>query len=394
MLTRRQVRRCAAAACVLQGLILAIMIAGTHGWLVPGVKPNSTDYVSFYAAGRLADQGRPALAYDAAAHLAAEEAVTENGIGYQYFFNPPPFLLVMAPLATLPYLVSFVLFQLLTLSLWLAIGTRIAGGGGTATLCLMAVPSAWWVLGLGQNSFLTASLLGGGLLLLPTRKVAAGVLFGLLCYKPNLGLLIPVALLAAGEWVAFGAAAAALLACLGATVLLFGVESWTAFFHMAQHSVADAMDSGRVLSAARVDPTGALQALGLPVLVARIGWVCCAAMAAACVALVWRRGSLAVRNAVLAASVLIAAPFGLFYDLILCSLAAAWLVRAAGRTGFLPGEAPTLLLLMAATLLAAARFVAATGFPAGAVIGPALVALALRRWRVETAGWPQPVVEN
>ena len=93
----------------------------------------------------LADRGQAALAYDHDAHLKVEEAAASPGIGYQYFFNPPPFLLVMAPFAVLPYLVSFLLFQLLTLPLWLVIGTRIAGGGGLATLCLLAVPGVWWV---------------------------------------------------------------------------------------------------------------------------------------------------------------------------------------------------------------------------------------------------------
>ena len=391
MLTAHRIRRWAAAACVLQGLVLAVMIAGTHGWLVSGVKPNSTDYVSFYAAGRLADGGRAALAYDRTAHLAAEEAVTEPGIGYQYFFNPPPFLLVMGPFATLPYLASFLLFQLLTLPLWLAVGTRSAGGGGVATLCLMAVPSAWWVL--GQNSFLSASLLGGALLLLPQRKLVAGVLFGLLCYKPHLGLLIPVALLAAGEWVAMAGAAATLGACVGLTLFLFGSPTWTAFFHMAQQSVGGAMDSGRVLLAGRVDPTGALQEIGFPVAAARLVWACCAAGAVVCVGLVWRRGSFEMRNAVLAACVLIAVPFALFYDLILCSLAACWLVRAARCRGFLPGETWALVGLMAATLMAGARFVAATGIPFGAFVGPALLVLALRRWRYEPEGERHAPVE-
>ena len=97
------------------------------------------------------------------------------------------------PLAWLPYLVSFLVFAGATLCVWLIVGTRVAGGGATATLCLLAVPSLWWVLGLGQNSFLSASLVGGGLLALPRHKVLAGLAFGLLCYKPHLGLLIPVA---------------------------------------------------------------------------------------------------------------------------------------------------------------------------------------------------------
>jgi hypothetical protein len=381
MLSRARVRKWAIAACVLQALTLAVMIAGTHGWLVAGVKPNTVDYASFYAAGRLADRGQPSLAYDHDAHLKVEEAATARGIGYQYFFNPPPFLLVMAPFAALPYLVSFLVFQALTLPLWLAIGTRIAGGGRLATLCLLAVPAVWWVLGLGQNSFLTASLLGGGLMLLPTRPRLAGLLFGLLCYKPHLGLLIPVALLAAGEWAALLTAAATVGLCVGATLLLFGPGTWIAFAHMAQHSVGDAMDNGTVHLAARVDPTGALQVLGLPVFAARLLWVACAASAAIAVALIWRRGSRETRNAALVAAALIAAPFALFYDLVLGSLAAAWLVRAASRDGFRRGEGAALALLMLASFLAAAPVVGALHVPFGALVGPALLTLAVRRAR-------------
>ena len=368
------------AAGVLQAIVLAFMIAGTHGWIVRGVKPTTTDYASFYAAGRLAADGQPRAAYDHDAHWRMEQAVTAPGVNYQYFFNPPPFLLLMVPLSVPPYLVSFVLFQALTLPFWLWIGTRIAGLGGIGTAWLLAVPSVWWVLGLGQNSFLTAGLLGAGLLLLPTRKLAAGVLFGLLCYKPHLGLLIPVALLAGGEWAAMLAAAVTVTACAGATVLLFGVGTWAAFLDMARHSVTGAMDSGAVLWAGRIDPTGAFLELGLSVGVARGLWLVSLAAAAGCVALVWRRGDPAVRAAALAAAIPIAAPFALFYDLILCALAACWLTRAASRTGFLQGERSALPWLILANLLAAPMIVAATHVPFGACVAPVLLILIVRRW--------------
>jgi hypothetical protein len=373
-------------AALLQALVLAFMVAGTHGWIVRGVKPNTTDYVSFYAAGVLADRGQPAAAYDPDLVRRAEAAATEPGVNYEAFFNPPPFLLIMQPLALLPYLVSFVLFQALTLPLWLVLGTRVAGGGRAAAWALLAVPSLWWVLGLGQNSFLSAGLVAAGLLLLPTRKVAAGVMFGLLCYKPHLGLLIPVALAAGGEWAAMAAAAATVLGIVAATVALYGIGTWVAFLAMAQASLGGAIDSGRVLWAARVDPTGAAQELGLPVVAARAVWGVCAVATAGCVAAVWRRGSVEMRGAVLAAGVVIAAPFALFYDLIMCSLAAGWLVRAARRDGLLPGEALVLRLLVLANLLAAAPIVAAVHVPFGAVVGPALLGLSLRRWRREQDG--------
>jgi hypothetical protein len=347
--------------------------------------------VSFYAAGVLANEGKPQAAYDQTAHWRVEEAATAPGIGYQYFFNPPPFLLIMAPLARLPYLASFLLFQFLTLPLWLALGTRAAGGGRAAAWCLLSVPSLWWVLGLGQNSFLSASLMAAGMMLLPRRKVLAGVVFGLLCYKPHLGLLIPVALLAAGEWVAIAAAALCVMAILAVSVALFGVETWAAFLDMARHSLSGAIDTGRVLLAGRVDPTGAAQEIGLGVAAARGVWVACAGAATVCVAVVWRHGSFSVRNAVLAACVVIAAPFALFYDLVMCSLAACWLVRAARQTGALPGEGVLLVLLLLANLVAAPPIVAGCHVPFGALVAPALLAAAMRRFRHER-GMGQPRV--
>jgi hypothetical protein len=372
--------RLATAAALLQALVLAFMIAGTHGWIIRGVKPNTTDYVSFYAAGVLADRGQPAAAYDRDTMAGGEAAATAPGVNYEAFFNPPPFLLIMQPLARLPYLLSFVLFEALTLPLWLVLGTRVAGGGRVATIGLLAVPSLWWVLGLGQNSFLSAGLLAAGLLLLPKRPAVAGVMFGLMCYKPHLGLLIPVALAAAGAWLAVVAAAATVAGIVAATVALYGIGTWGAFLAMAQHSLGGAIDSGQVLWAARVDPTGAAQELGLPVAAARVVWGVCVMVAAGCVAAVWRRGSVEARGAVLAAGVVIAAPFALFYDLIIASLSACWLVRAARRDGFLPGEAALLRLLILANFLAAPPIVGALHVPFGAIVGPTLLGLGMRRW--------------
>jgi hypothetical protein len=52
----------------------------------------------------------------------------------------------------------------------------------------------------GQNSTWTPGLFGGGLSLLERRPLLAGGLLGLLIYKLQLGLLIPVALLAGRHW--------------------------------------------------------------------------------------------------------------------------------------------------------------------------------------------------
>ena len=371
-------------ACVLvflQAMLLGFVIAGTHGWLGGKVGPNTTDYASFYAAGRLADAGRPQDAYDHAAHLRAEEAATAPGIKYQYFFNPPTYLLLNQPLALLPYIPRFVLFQALTLAFWLRVGTRAAGGGAAATAMLLAVPSVWWVLGLGQNAFLNAALLGGGMLALERRPVLAGIAFGALCYKPHLGLMLPVALLAGRYWRTIAAAGATVALLTLLSVALYGVVTWAAFLDMVRGS-GGAIGGGDVLFAAHLDPAGALRFAGLPWPSARALAVPAGLLAAGCVGLLWWRGAAAeARYAALAAGTLLVVPFVLFYDLIIASLAAAWLVQAGRRGGFLPGERAVLVACFALNLLAALPVVlrAGHGVAFGALVAPLLLGLAVRR---------------
>lgn len=152
----------------------SFLVAGTHGWIVPLTEPTSTDFVSFYAAGSLADAGTPELAYDQAAHQAAEERATEPGIQYRFFYYPPVFLLLCAGLARLPYLEAFLVFEAASLALYLIVTCRIMQETGWAALAaLLAFPAVFWTLGLGQNSFLTAALFGAGLLCIDRRAILA-----------------------------------------------------------------------------------------------------------------------------------------------------------------------------------------------------------------------------
>jgi alpha-1,2-mannosyltransferase len=320
---------------VVTGMLLALelgmfafLVAGTHGWIVPLDQPTTTDFVSFYAAGSLADAGTPALAYDHAAHLAAEERVTGAGIGYQYFNYPPVFILLCAALAPLPYLVAFVGFEGLTLLFYLLVARRILDDrSATALVVLLAFPIVFWNFGLGQNAFLTAALFGAATLLVDRRPVIAGLLFGALCYKPQFGLLIPLALAAAGRWRTFAAAAASAAVLVLASLALFGATTWRAFLEAAAASPA-MYQSGRILFAGMANPFGAARLLGADVTLAYALQTAASLAAAAIVVAVWQqRLSLPTRAAVLAAATVVAAPLALLYDLMLGAVAAAWLVR-------------------------------------------------------------------
>ena len=83
----------------------------------------------------------------------------------------------------------------------------------------------------GQNGFLTASLIGGALYLMPMRPVLSGICLGLLSYKPQYGLLFPLVQIAASQWTVFATAAFVAVALAALSWLAFGTESWQAFLH-------------------------------------------------------------------------------------------------------------------------------------------------------------------
>jgi hypothetical protein len=308
--------------------VFFFLIAGTHGLIVPLAGPTSTDFVSFYAAGALADAGTPELAYDQAAHDAAEQRATAAGIEYRFFYYPPVFLLLCAALARLPYLAAFVVFEVATLALCLIVMREIlAERGWSVIIPVLAFPAVFWTLGLGQNSFLTAALFGAGALWIDRRPILAGFLLGALCYKPHFALLVPVALLAGRHWRALGAAFGSAAALCGLSLIVFGWETWQGFAAAAAGSDAT-YASGRINFGGLITPFGGVLLAGGSLNAAYSAQAAATFGAGLLVAFVWRRGlPLPIRAATLAAATLVAVPVALIYDLMLAAVAAAWLVR-------------------------------------------------------------------
>jgi alpha-1,2-mannosyltransferase len=387
-LDRRRLGIGAALLLCIELLLLAFFVAGTHGWIVPLDRPTTTDFASFYAAGALADAGTPQLAYDHAAHLAAEEAATAPGIEYQFFNYPPVFLLICTALATMPYLVAFSMFMAATLAAYLFVARRILDDrSGTALLVLLAFPIVFWTIGLGQNAFLTAALFGAATLLVDLRPILAGLLFGALCYKPHFGLLVPLALAAGGRWRCFTATAASACGLALASLLVFGSGTWSAFLMTAAGSHA-VYESGRILFAGMVSPFGAVRLLGGSVVLAYAVQAVASLTAASFVVVVWRRGlSLPTRAAVLVSATLLALPLALLYDLMLGAVAAVWLVRdrrsAAARAWEGPVLAGLSLLLLDGRYLAESWHVPVFPLAALALFAMA-VGRAVREWQQQT----------
>ncbi len=342
--SRRRIVAVGGVLTVLQLFVLGFLVAGTYG-VVKRYGPETVSFKAFYAAGQLANEGNAPLVYDAASLDDAEATLTHAGVHFDPFPYPPIYLLLCAPLARLPIRVAFGLFEATTLALYLIVVRRIlAENGWSWLLPTLAFPATFWTIGFGQNSFLTAALLGAGTLLVDRRPALAGSFFGMLCFKPHLGLLVPVALLAGRRWGAIAAATITVGVLTALSVALFGRETWHHFLQYVLTSGLLSQFEGNTTNVfGSVSPFAAALALGLSYSHARLVQMAATSFSMLFVAWVWgTNASLPLRSAALAAGTLIAIPYALLYDVMFAGIAGAWLVRAGRTTGFAPWEEETL----------------------------------------------------
>jgi hypothetical protein len=233
-------------------------------------------------------------------------------------------------------------------------------------------------IGHGQNGFLTAALLGGALVVLDRRPIIAGILIGLLVYKPQFGLMIPLALLAGGRWRAIVAATTTVILLTLATTIAFGPQVWHAFLNSTQFSRTVVLEQGAtgwqkiqsVFSWAR------MWGAPIPLAYALQG----ALTLALGVAIVWLwRGaaSPAIKSAALCLAAILATPYSLDYDMMVVAPAIAFFAVDGIDRGFHSWEKTALAALWLVPLLT--RSIAqATLIPLGVPAMLAVFALLLR----------------
>ena len=319
-------------------LIFGLLALATHGYFGPMNPPGSSDFLSFYAAGKLTDQGQASAVYDQTRHWAMERVIFgDPRVPYYYYFYPPVFTLLCAGLARLPYLTAFVLFVGSSLILYLACLRRIAGNWRVPLICL-SFPAVPFVIGLGQNSFLTAAILGGGLILIDRKPFRAGIVFGLLCFKPHLAIMVPVALVAGRQARALAGMAASASMLLIVSLIVLGTAPWHGeFAHL--DVMRQVFETGAIPFTGLVSLFSAIRLLGGGVALAYVIQATGATIAAAAMILIWSRpGRPGPRAASLIAAGLAATPVILFYDLLPVTIALAFLASDPGRRIYLPWE--------------------------------------------------------
>ncbi len=372
---------CMINASLLQtGLVSHWWIFDENGLGIP------TDFVNVWSAGRLVLDGHPALAYDWDIQKQIQVAVLgqsyEGNFAWHY---PPPFLFVAGVLAHFPYGVAFAGWVAVSFVPYLA-AMRAIVGRSFGLLLAAAFPVAFTNALVGQNGFLTASLIGGTLFLMPTRPVLSGICLGLLSYKPQYGLLFPLVLIAASRWRVFFTAGTVALALASLSWLAFGSESWQAFFHWMPMFSQAFLTEGRA-------PWGKMQSIfglvrffgGTEQLAWVFQWIMSGAVAIV-LASMWRSRSVSysLKAAGLAAGALLITPYLFLYDVMVLAIAVAYLVRVGLEEGFARYELPA-FGLVAVLLMIYPLLGAPTGFGATLVVAALIGCRMGPWWRAERA---------
>jgi hypothetical protein len=368
---------------VISGLGSIVVLVWLFGWsrgTLDGLgRPLGTDFSNVWTAGKMALEGRAADVWVWRHHFDVQQALHgKAGVDVFGWHYPPPFLLVAAALATIPYVPALVVWQLATLVPFTWMMVRLVPRRETLLLTL-AAPVTLVCLMHGHNGFLTALLLGGGLMLLDKRPFLAGVLLGCLVYKPQLALILPPLLLAGRNWRAVGGALVSTGLLVALTLALWGWPVWQAFLDSLPLTRSVIIEQGVTGWHKIMSPFAVIRMWGGGIALAYA--VQALATLAAIVAVVWIAWSKHVselRNALVCAAVLVATPYVLDYDYVVLLPALAFLWVDGERHGFQPWD-KTLIALAWLAPLVARPIAQYTYLPLGLATAVIVAAIAIRR---------------
>jgi hypothetical protein len=346
----RRFRMIAAAALGLFAAYSAIFLAITlHRQML---HPASGDFFALWSTARFAAAHPAVEVYDP---MRLRMALLAQGMSAQSdypFPYPPFFLFALRPLESLPYAPAYLLALGGTLALyvWATVGGEWRS---PLTAAALLAPATTIALVAGQAGFLAAALLIGGCRLLARRPVAAGVLFGLLGFKPQLGLLVPVALVAARKWRTLVTAALTILALSTASLWWFGPAAWSAWA-AALSPYAGEFASARAATIGHLMPTVAEAAseLGAGPAIADIVQIAAAALGAWTVWYGFRRAPHSLAATALFVAMFLATPHAFVYDMPPLTTAVLWLIaeRQRAAAAFAARDVPIMLFALVAPI--------------------------------------------
>jgi hypothetical protein len=332
------------------------------------------DFVATWIGAKSALALNPAAWFDFDAFNAGLEAMFYPGYPVHNWSYPPHLLLLTWPLGLLDYFPAYVVWCVGGMALYLLAASD--GFRRRDRLPMLAVAPAVAVnVFTGQIGFITATLITSALKQLDRRPIAAGICFGLLTIKPQLGILVPLMLILTRRWITIAAAATTAAAMAALVACLFGFDVWSEYFRLVSPVMQDVLDHAGGLAPAMM-PTVFMNArvAHLPIPVA---WALQAVMSAAAVAAVcwtfWRRRDEILSIALFVTASFLVTPYAFNYDMVVFGWVIA-LLRERGGTALDDRLAMLVWTLLVATLIGLA------GIPGSSLVLAAFAARLL--WRL------------
>jgi alpha-1,2-mannosyltransferase len=317
-------------------LLLALLMQVTV--IAQNMQPFGHDFYAFWSAGRLALEQGFAAPYNPALLKAIQLRELPVDTGYLNYWLYPPLLLywIALFLALFPYYMALAIFITASCGVFYALFRK------ENMLLIFGFPAFLICLLNGQNGVISAALMIGALRAMKEKPALAGILFGLLAYKPQLCFAIPIALLAAREWRVMFYGVLTLLI----SAPLMGLAPWVAFFESIQ--IAFQVNSGLVEPWKSATFTSALKHMGLNLpYVQHLISIIVAFM----LYQIWRGRDTKAKHASLILATLLIAPHVMDYDYVMTALVvvyyrqnplvillwfAPWIARPLLQHGYIP----------------------------------------------------------
>ena len=343
-ITKDRADRFARAALVFYALLIIYLVPR---FAASGTRHISTDFIGFWTAARLAVSQGFTSAYD----IPAQALLQHHAFDVQTFvpfYYPPPFLILILPLAGLTLFLAYLTFAVIG---YIVSGATLRHFFPQLTLIIAASPAALVTFLAGQSSAIVCALTFAAYAYLNSNAFLAGLLFGGLVIKPQFAFLIPVALAASRQWRAmFGAAISASALLLLSIVIIHG------------DGVAAYLKASRATTAVITDPSvlskmqsafAFFRSLHVPVSLAWTAQIAVTAVASVVVYRIWRSAAaFEGKCAILSLCALIASPWVSSYDYLLSVFCVCWMTTVIAKLGAVAWERLAVALLYLTPFLA------------------------------------------
>jgi hypothetical protein len=310
--------------------VLVITTAEIAGVKLRSGQHELFDFEAFYLAGQLVWRGAIEQAYHFVTLWQLQQSVY-NTTSAQPWTYPPQFDLVVALFALVPPGLAYGIFTIGTLAAYLLTLRRLAAEN-VATVLILLVPVIVITIRLGQNGFMTGTLIGLTCLGLQAGRSWAGLPLGLMIIKPHLAVAFAVYTLVNRRWGTVVVAAATVAVTSVLATILLGPVVWTAFFNGAKEA-GILLDRGFYPLFRMVSVYAAVRSLGISALLANAAQFLVAILALGSVVLASRWLSTRQALGITAIATLLISPYEYDYDLLILGIGLGLLLPDLAKLG-------------------------------------------------------------